>query len=106
MELTREELLAAIKQLQPKEYEPNQSVHGAITSPTDRYAHLPEPTRKWLEGLRQEDLTELNEAQRLYRKAKIILGAAKWLVVALVGALLVSGRIGEAAERIYGYFVN
>ena len=41
---------------------------GPFTSPVDRFSHLPEATRKWLEDLREEDLDEIARLEGLYRK--------------------------------------
>lgn len=75
------------------------SPFGPITNPVDRFAHLPEPTRKWLESLREDDLKDIIEAVQLYHRALIIAKFGKWTLATIFGALILGVTIGEAIQK-------
>lgn len=82
------------------------SPFGPIANPVDRFGHLPEPTRKWLEGLREEDLNELTEIRQLMHRAKIIGRFGKWIVATMLAALLGGVAIGEAIAKILNWLTQ
>lgn len=45
---------------------------GPIHNPVDRFAHLPELTRKVLDDLREDDIDEIKEAVRFMRSATTV----------------------------------
>jgi hypothetical protein len=71
------------------------SPFGPIANPVDRFGHLPEGTRKWLEGLRDEDIQELKEAIKFQRSAKTVGTFGKWLVITIVSTFIGAVAFGE-----------
>lgn len=71
------------------------SPHGPIANPTDRYAHLPEPTRKWLDEQRPEDLDDWRRAMRTYRAARIFFNVTWKIIVTLVAAFMGTLAFGK-----------
>lgn len=105
--VTRQELLDAIKELgTPKNplTDPLQEDSGPIKNPIDKYAQLPETTRDWLEGLRVDDLKEIDDVRRWFRNTRIITTFGKWLVVALVAALVGTGQVGKILFEVISFY--
>jgi hypothetical protein len=75
--------------------------HGPIMNPVDRFVHLPEETRKWLEQLRPEDLKDLDEARRFHHDAKAVGRFAKWLVLGVAGAFLLAAQFGDSVGKLF-----
>lgn len=73
---------------------------GPIQRPIQKFLHLPEHTRKWLEELREEDIEEIDDAVGFYRKSKSFLTVFKWLVVTLVAVFMGTYKLGEAILKI------
>lgn len=46
--------------------------------PAEKYSHVPDPARHWLEGLTRDDIEEFEEAIRFVRDAKAS-GSWQWL---------------------------
>jgi hypothetical protein len=78
----------------------------AITNPVNRFAHLPEPTRKWLEQLREDDLSDLNEAVRFYHNIKTVGRFNKWLIITVVASFVVAVQFGEAIQKAFNWIVR
>jgi hypothetical protein len=76
--------------------------HGPIMNPVDRFVHLPEETRKWLEQLRPEDLKDLDEARRFHHDAKAVGRFAKWLALGVAGAFLLAAQFGDSVVKLFG----
>lgn len=70
---------------------------GPITNPVDRFSHLPEHTRAWLESLRAEDIGTLQGILVSYRRATIAGWLVKWIFVT---AFTVAGSFALFAEQI------
>lgn len=64
-------------------------------NPVDRFGHLPEATRRWLESLREEDINELREAIKLSRNAKTVGSFSKWLALTIFGTIVSVITFGE-----------
>lgn len=75
------------------------SPFGPITNPVDRFAHLPERTRKFLETLDEEDVKALCDLLMAYQRASTIGWFFKWLVVTVVGAYVAAVAFGEAIHK-------
>jgi hypothetical protein len=78
---------------------------GPVANPVDRFAHLPEPTRKWLESLREDDVKDLAETVRMMHSAKTIGKFGKWLIVTIFVALVSGVAAGEAIVKIFKWIV-
>lgn len=105
--VTRQDLLDAIKEMKtlpPTGEVDHPDENGPIKKPTDRYMHLPETTRLWIEGLRPEDTKEIDDVRKWFRNTRIITAFGKWLVVALVAALVGTGQVGKAFFEVVSYF--
>jgi hypothetical protein len=79
---------------------------GPITNPVDRFAHLPEPTRKWLESLREDDLKDIIESVQLYHRARIIARFGKWTLATILATFIAGVAIGEGIQKILGWIVR
>jgi hypothetical protein len=77
------------------------SSHGPFTSPLDRYAHLPEPTRIFLENLRKDDIQTLEGIIVSYRRAGIAGWLIKWLFVT---AFTVAGSVALFSQHLATIF--
>lgn len=73
---------------------------GPVRNPVDRFAHLPETTRKWLEGLRAEDLDDWDKILLGYRRGSTIVWFFKWIVITLVGAFMGTVAFGEKVAKV------
>lgn len=82
------------------------SPFGPITNPVDRFAHLPEPTRKWLESLREDDLKDIVESVQLYHRARIIGKFGKWTLATILAALIAGVAAGEAIQKIFAWMFH
>lgn len=80
-----------------------QANNGPIRNPVDRFAHLPEVTRKWIESLREEDLADLTEAVRFMHSAKTIGRFGKWMILTIVGMIIAGASLGEAIQKYWGW---
>ena len=80
------------------------SPYGPIGNPADRFAHLPEPTRKWLEQLRADDIEEINEAVRFIRSIKAWGWITKWMVGVFLAIFLGIVAFGEGIQKLLGWF--
>jgi hypothetical protein len=76
---------------------------GPIANPVDRFAHLPEPTRKFLEDLREDDIEEIKEAVRFMRSATTVGRFAKWSIISVVGFFIAASQFGEAIQKLWNW---
>jgi hypothetical protein len=88
----------------PWEEEPNE--HGPINNPVDRFIHLPRPTRRWLESLREEDIRDIEEAAEFLHKTKTIGKFGKWLVITFVAIFVGMVQFGEAFVKGLTWFLG
>lgn len=86
----------------PKKDEPPPDIHGPIHNPVDRFYHLPEPTRRWLEGLRSDDLRDLQEAIRFHHSAKTVGRFFRWLILSGAAIFILAAQFGEAIMKLLG----
>lgn len=70
-------------------------------NPVERFAQLPEPTRQWLENLREDDIKQLNEAIRFYDAARVGGRFIKWLIITVVAIFVGAAAFGEAIQKIW-----
>lgn len=82
------------------------SPFGPIANPADRFAHLPEPTRKWLEQLREDDISEITEAVQLVRSIRAWGKITKWLIWTAVATFLGVVGFGEGILKVLGWFAH
>lgn len=90
----REQLLRLLAELDAPP-----SPNGPIRSPVDRFAHLPENVRAWVERLRQEDLDDLDRLLQGYRKTGTIVWFFKWLVIAVGSTFVATVAFGEKVAQ-------
>lgn len=113
------DLSAAVGRLLLDDNEPAM-MSGPIANPIDRFIHLPEPTRRWFESLREEDIAKLKklgrlseedlddlvEAIRFQRSARTIGRFGKWVIITVVstfiGAVALGEKIGVAWKWVIG----
>lgn len=74
---------------------------GPFENPVDRYAHLPEPTRIFLENLRKDDIQTLEGIIVSYRRAGVAGWLIKWLFVT---AFTVAGSVALFAQHLSNIF--
>jgi hypothetical protein len=100
--LSEQEELAALA----AGWEPPPPKHGPYMNPVDRFALLPESTRRFLEELRDDDISEIREAIRFQRSAKTIGRFGKWMVItivtAFIGAVTFGEKIAVAWRALFG----
>lgn len=75
---------------------------GEYANPVERFNQLPEPTRKWLEDLREDDIKQLNDLVRILNSSRILGGALKWVLLTMLAALMFGIQFGEAIARYWG----
>lgn len=71
-----------------------------IHNPVDRFAHLPEPTRKFLEQLREEDIKDILEAARAVKSTKTFGKVMRWSIISVVGFFVAASQFGEAVTKL------
>lgn len=69
--------------------------------PVDRFAHLPEPTRKFLESLREEDIKLILEAAKFVQSIRSAGRFSRWLLLSVVGLFVMAGQLGEAIQKLW-----
>ena len=79
---------------------------GPIANPVDRFGHLPESTRKWLESLREEDILELKEAIHFHRSAKTIGRFGRWLIITIVGTFIGAVAFGQNIAVVWKWLIG
>lgn len=90
---------------------------GPVTSPLDRYAHLPSKTRKMLESipeevadfithLREEDVTDIQEFIRFGRSVRVLTRFGRGAVIFLVGGFTAAIVFGEKAALAWKWITN
>lgn len=77
---------------------------SAYRSPVDRFAHLPEHIRRFIEGLDEEDCQALNDFLLQYKRARTIGWFFKWLVAGAAALFLAMVALGEAVEKASLWF--
>lgn len=80
------------------------SPYGPIHNPAHRFAHLPEPTRKWLEQLREDDIKEMVDAIRFWRTVKAGSWIIKWAMGIFLATFLGVVAFGEAILKVWTWF--
>jgi hypothetical protein len=85
----------AVQAVMSDQWPPPGPMQGPLQNPLDRYAHLPETTRRWLESLDEDDVKEIKEAIRFQRSAKTIGTFGKWLLVTAVSVFIAAVTFGE-----------
>ena len=103
--VTRQELLDAIRTMKDTVPDYNGATpNGPVKTPADKYIHVPETTREWIEGLRPDDTKEIDDVRRWFRNTRIITTFGKWVVVALVATLVATGQVGKVIFEALSYF--
>jgi hypothetical protein len=85
------------------ESDDDESYAQPITNPVDKFAHLPEPTRRWLEGLREDDLDEIAAAIKFYRSARVVGRFNRWLIITVAAVFVGTVAFGEAIQKLWGW---
>lgn len=73
---------------------------GPINNPVDKFAHLPEPTRKFLEQLREEDIRDIINAVKFMKSSQTVGRFMKWSTMSVVGFFIVASQFGEAVQKL------
>jgi hypothetical protein len=71
-----------------------------------RYEELSYKTRRWLSGLRDDDIETLNEAIYFQEQAKTIGKFGKWLVLTFVAIVVLMGQFGEGMTRFLTFWLK
>ena len=79
---------------------------GPILNPVDTFGHLPEPTRKWLESLREDDLSEIVESVQMMRQIRAFGRVTKWIVLTSLAIFLGIVAIGEGILKVLGWIAR
>ena len=77
---------------------------GDIEKPPTRMADLPQYTQEFLEGLREDDVTELKEAMRFMKSVKTINRFLKWVIITAVSVFVATISLGESIMKFKGWF--
>jgi hypothetical protein len=85
------------------EYDEEAGPNGPIPNPVNRFGHLPEPTRRWLESLREDDIKEMIDGVKMSRAIKSWGRITKWLIVTFVAIFLGIVGFGEGILRVWGW---
>ena len=75
-------------------------------NPVERFGQLPEPTRQWLEELREDDIQELNDAVKFYRTARAVGRFNKWLIITVVTIFVGAAAFGKALQEFWAWFIH
>lgn len=86
--------------------EDNDARTDPYKNPLDRYAQLPEYTRRCFESLDKEDIITLIDILKAYQRAATVGWFFKWLVVGMVGLFLATVTLGEGIIKAYALFAN
>jgi hypothetical protein len=78
--------------------------NGPIANPVDRFAHLPEPTRKWLEELRAEDVDDVRRLLQVFRNARTNWNFLKRVVLTVAGAFMAVVAFSKGVPEIMSWF--
>lgn len=73
---------------------------GPINNPVDRFSHLPEPTRRFLEELREDDLEDLKQTVRFMKSTQTVGRFARWSLISVVGFFVMASQFGEAVQKL------
>lgn len=74
---------------------------GPINNPVDRFAHLPEPTRKFLESLREDDIKDIVLAVRFMKSTQTVGRFMRWSIISVVGFFVMASQFGEAIQKLW-----
>jgi G:T/U-mismatch repair DNA glycosylase len=69
----------------------------------DRYAELPEETRKFVEELRPKDIQLLQQSIEFMRSVVTVGRFIKWSLVGIVGTFVGAVMFGEALAKIWNW---
>lgn len=78
---------------------------GPISNPVDRFAHLPEPTRRFLESLREEDLVYLKDTVRFMKTSRTLGRFFRWLIFSVVGLFVMANQFGQAIQNLWHWIL-
>ena len=87
-------------------FEPPHLATQPIANPVDRFAHLPEETREWLENLRGEDITELRGAIQFMREVKTVTKFGKWALMTVIATFTGAVLLGEKIAVAWKFFTG
>jgi hypothetical protein len=90
-------LRAAIERILGEQEPPFDS--GPVSNPVDRFAHLPETTRQWLEELRKEDVDDLRRILQGFRKTGTVLWFFKWIIITVASGFVGTVAFGESVAK-------
>lgn len=67
----------------------------------DRYADLPEEVRSWLEHMRSEDVSQLQNTIAFYRWASTTSRYVKWSVLFILGIFITTATAGDSILKVW-----
>src|ERR1035437_69415 len=79
---------------------------GTMWNPIERFGQLPEPTRQWLESLRQGDIKDLNDAVKFYHATAAGGKFIKWMAIAVVAIFVGTAALGDAIQKLWGWMFH
>jgi hypothetical protein len=76
---------------------------GPVHNPVDRFLHLPENTRLFLEELRQDDLDDLRKVLKGFRNTGTVIWFFKWIIITLGTTFMAVVAFGEKFSKALSY---
>ena len=80
--------------------------NAPVNNPVDRFAHLPEETRQWLEQLREDDISEIREVIKFMREVKTLTKFGKWALITVVSTFTGAVLLGEKIAVAWKFFTG
>lgn len=74
------------------------------TKPADRFAELPESTRKFFASLDDDDIQTLRDGVRLVVAVRTVGSFFKWLLVGILGMVVGTVMLWESVMKIVTWF--
>lgn len=75
-------------------------------STAETFQQLPTATRKFLSGLREDDIVAMSEAFGWYNKFRTLVWFFKWLWIIIAAAFFGAIAIGEGVQRAVAIISN
>lgn len=71
-----------------------------------RYEQLSLKTRRWLEGLRDDDIDTLNQAIKFQEQAKTVGRFGKWLLITFAAIIFFFAELGQAMSKLLTFLTT
>lgn len=73
------------------------------TQPADRFAELPEETRRFFASLDDDDIQTLRDGVKLVNAVRTVGSFFKWLLVGILGMVVGTVMLWESVQKIIGW---